>query len=412
MVQFDSTKKSFDITQTIQDDTIVVDINLKDNWKKIGTLSIPSLSGTNIVQSFNYNWKDKSYYYIEVNQIWYPSQINVSGTPKTKIHFQYLVNTNTIPFIYSFNVRTQRGGTPLVTYGDINIQPSFISILNEKGTTNDPDILMGYDIYEFDPTATYVEPIPYDEPYYTKAETDALLLPKQDKVDNTINDPSHTVVTAINNNQGAITLLSADVDNINNQIPALENQIQGLSNNKEALLNGSTYIELQGTPALPRTINLKKDDLRNQINTVDTYTTLTTSVKTIVGGINELVTNVVQNDDDITDLNEQLSNKADKEVWLSKGTSTNARTWTYNILPNKKYKVYYSWGSNSSSMLEKTFTTNSSVGSSVLDDYVQNVVLLGIGLVKLQLNQNSTNITITDVGNATGGYIFDLKELQ
>lgn len=85
-----------------------------------------------------------------------------------------------------------------------------------------------------------------------------------------------------------------DLDNINSVITVLGDKIQGLTDNKENILNGSTYIALQGASSAPRTINLNEDILSTQINTVDTYS-LTTINKTIVGSLNEQqATNIAQ----------------------------------------------------------------------------------------------------------------------
>lgn len=105
--------------------------------------------------------------------------------------------------------------------------------------------------------------------------------------------------------------------------------------------------------------------------------------------------------------------------WKVVGTKNNARTWNYNILPEKKYRITYNWGnSNSDIEMQKIITTPTTFSNTPLETFLESVsavTVVGISVIGVinscQLNLTTTGITITNkTGTTTSGNILKLEE--
>lgn len=102
-------------------------------------------------------------------------------------------------------------------------------------------------------------------------------------------------------------------------------------------------------------------------------------------------------------------------TWVSVGTSTNARTWTYTLVSGRYYRVKYNWsasGTISSYLYSQPFLWG---GSTLIIDSIQTTVGVLLTLLPevLRLTANSGNIQISvfSVGTVTNnGNIVGLEE--
>lgn len=108
-----------------------------------------------------------------------------------------------------------------------------------------------------------------------------------------------------------------------------------------------------------------------------------------------------------------------KENWQVKGTKTNNRTWTYQLVNNKKYRLSFNWNApntKSFQILIFTYLGDEQLLQTCIESTTM-VTITGISVIQqinlVALYSNSNGIIINSkYGTTTLGNIINLEELQ
>lgn len=258
---------------------------------------------------------------------------------------------------------------------------------------------------------------------------------KQDKIDQNINDPTKTVVGALNNANGSIAILSSDVDQLNTDVGVLLTEINNIK--AQPVLNPPTDQQaLQNISITSNTTNgylisnaggdpITSITQPKQYTTkafVESYPILATKTKadnllqidqynTVSANGCLQVKNATSFASDPKDYTSKAYVDSKTSSWIQKGTSTNAKTWTWPLTVGQYYRVWYNLGSSTTTdtLMSKTFLWKGQ--QIVLDQYfVLTGTLITSGIILTAGTGSGTTITITNIGTGTLGFINKLEE--